>query len=195
VKQSVRKRLAAENAAQSRYYPLVLDRDQGNAQTRSTTVIRQQMFHFDPEHREQMLAAIASEITFAQGGANTDPGAAASSGGSSGGAGLNGGGGIGGNRGKLPTSGLDSFGSITDDQSLAGGAGAYRGGAFGRHATLAHAGAQVAGAGGRGHGVAAGMGGRHGVAGSFSQASIQPHRPDPVHRKSYNLYKDYDYAL
>jgi hypothetical protein len=188
VKQSVRKRLAAENAAQTRYYPVVLDHTQNSAPTRSTAVIRQQMFHFDPEHREQMLAAIASEITFTQGGGiTTDPGAAGGGGGNGGGAG--GGGGINRNA-RLPITGVDSFGSITDDQSLAGGT--YRG-AYGRHATLAHAGAQVAGA--RGHGGMAGTSGRPGGAGSFSQAAIQPHRQEPAPRRTYNMYKDYDYAV
>jgi hypothetical protein len=57
VKHSIRQRITAENAIGTRYLAgVVLDRQAAEpAPVRATAVIRQQVFHFDAEHREQML--------------------------------------------------------------------------------------------------------------------------------------------
>jgi hypothetical protein len=174
VKHSVRQRLTAENAISTRYSAaVVLDKQaqiDPQAPPRPTAVIRQQMFHFDAEYREQMLLPT-------QGG-----GLAPSA--------------LGGGGGSMYGAGFDTQGSFVDDgRSLNGG----RSIAGARSNSVRRTGMNVITPTptlvARDQSAPVLLNGRQIPVISNPQPTVLPHRYVPPQKKPYGIYKDYDYSV
>lgn len=176
VKQSARQRVAAENALQARYAAaVVLDQQPGQqeaapAPPRPVAVIRQQMFHFDAEHREQMLTGGAGQ---GLGGGSVYGGGSVGAGGAS----------------------MSAQPSVTDRGGVGGrgvsGAGrAYTSGQRAGMNVITPTPLAVAT-----EPPAVMLNGRQLPITSNPHAAVLPHRYPPKKAMSQNVYKDYDYAV
>ena len=198
VKHSVRQRITAENALSARYAAsVVVDRPAEPVAPRATAVIRQQMFHFDSEHRESMLGPDrVSDSGTMMGGALSAGGTGSMYG------------------------GLGAYGSVVDDQGSIGASYSGGGGGSGRSwrgrgggasgidrrsgvNTIAQAGAQVTSSGGLATrpivGTAAtsgivGVGGQQ-LQGGYVHARFPADKNARNTRRGFSSNRDYDYSI
>ena len=188
-------------------FPVVLERHgaaAGDQNVRSTAVIRQQMFFFDPTYRDQMLGldGLPQQQQSSSGIDGTSGGVVLSTGSVTGNqqTGRVEGAGRAGGSGYVRMNGLDAFGSVMDDTTSVG----MRGYASGGGAAAMHGQRGVAGIGQQP---------RYSV-GAFTAATPPPQQlhqrynvarhinttttsttTQQAPKKSYTMYKDYDYSL
>lgn len=187
VKHSVRQRTTAENALSTRYAAsVVLDQQQSAAPpVRATAVIRQQMFHFDAEYRDQMLGPSTTVTTTAGGGL---PGNALSAG--VGGAPVVGGGSVyGGGLEAQQGSMVDDSYNVNEGRSVSNGR-SFSGRRAGMN-VIAPPRALVA----RDQSAPVLFTGRQQVP-TAGNSQPSTHRfVAPTQRRSYSTHRDYDYAI
>ena len=194
-------------------FPVVLERHGAAAggsdqNVRSTAVIRQQMFFFDPTYRDQMLGldGLPQQQQSSSGIDGTSGSAVLSTGSITGnqqGGRVEGAaraGGVGGS-GYVRMNGLDAFGSVMDDTTSVG----MRGYASGGGAAAMHGQRGVAGIGQQPrYSVGAFTAAvpppqqqhqRYNVARHINTTTTSTTTQQQPAKKSYTMYKDYDYSL